>query len=116
MKIKNKGRKKYWLSNKRTDGLGKEAIQFAEKWADFLEEEMAKGQKLEKIAEKCREKAAIAVPIMSYQLQFAVIYLSEVWEHGERLCRWHNLKYQVRKEGVRANKEGRVLDPFIFQI
>jgi hypothetical protein len=45
-----------------------------------------------------------------------VSMLSQVWEHGEQLRTWHNLKTQLRDEGERANKSGGVLNPALLNV
>ena len=42
--------------------------------------------------------------------------LSQVWEHGEELRRWHNLDTQIHDEGEKANDEGSVLNPALLGV
>ena len=46
----------------------------------------------------------------------AVSTLVAVWEHGEALRRWHNLKTQIGNEGERANASGGVLNPALLTV
>jgi len=39
-----------------------------------------------------------------------------VWAHGEALRLWHNLKYQLRDEGEKANETGGVLNPALLNL
>lgn len=43
-------------------------------------------------------------------------FFASVWEHGEELRRWHNIKYQIRDEGAKANETGAVINPAIISI
>lgn len=90
---------------------------FAEAWANLMEEQMAQGKKLENIAsssEKQIDKDLGQYGLTGFQYGCAVSILSQVWEYGEELRRWHNLKTQIGNEGEKANERGTVLNPALL--
>lgn len=54
--------------------------------------------------------------LTGFQYGAAVSILSQCWEHGEELRRWHNLDIQIGDEGERANASGGVLNPALLNI
>jgi hypothetical protein len=66
-------------------------IQFAQRWADLMEERM-KTSELKDIAEEtCAE--AITEEITGAMYGCAVSVLAKHWKHGKALQKWHNNKY-----------------------
>ena len=76
---------------------------------------MANGETVEAVAEQAGQDADID-GITGFMYGCAVSTLSKVWEHGEQLRRWHNLKTQIKDEGERANESGGVLNPALLNI
>jgi len=98
-----------------TDAYGGRVISYAEDWANFMEREMAAGQTLEACA-KATSREADTDGITGFMYGAAVSILAAVWQHGEALRRWHNLKTQLGTEGERANASGGVLNPALLNI
>ena len=48
--------------------------------------------------------------ITGFMYSMAVGILAKCWTHGEELRQWHNLDSQIRNEGEKANKSGKVLN------
>lgn len=92
------------------DGYGGAVMTYAERWARMMEARMAKGERIADIAEECSHLADDE-GITGFMYGAAVSTLAAVWVHGEALRLWHNLKYQLRDEGNRANDNGGVLNP-----
>jgi hypothetical protein len=98
---------------------GATVIVYVEKWADKMEARLAEGARLEDIADETSHEANRELGkwgITGFQYGAAVSILSEVWEHGEELRRWHNLKTQLGNEGERANETGGVLNPALLNV
>ena len=98
-----------------TDPYGGRVMSYAEDWANFMEREMAAGQSLEDCAEATSQEANTD-GITGFMYGAAVSTLAAVWQHGETLRRWHNLKWQLGTEGERANASGGVLNPALLNI
>lgn len=100
---------------KNTDPYGRRCFTYAEEWADLMEAAMASGETLTQCAERTSHTADTD-GITGFMYGVAVSLLSSVWEHGEELRRWHNLKTQIKDEGEKANKSGGVLNPALLNI
>ncbi len=98
-----------------TDPYGHRVMTYAEDWANFMERELARGAKLEDIAE-ATSREADTDGITGFMYGAAVSTLAAVWEHGEALRRWHNLETQIGTEGERANASGGTLNPALLNI
>lgn len=94
---------------------GERCYTYARDWADLMERHMAKGKKLQDVAEKCSHQADTD-GITGFMYGTAVGILAKCWAHGEELRRWHNLKTQLGKEGEKANASGGVLNPALLKI
>jgi hypothetical protein len=103
------------VKNNSGDPYGFRILQYAADWASFMERDLIPGMQISDVAEKTSREADTD-GITGFMYGAAVSMLSEVWEHGEALRRWHNLKTQVRDEGERANETGAVLNPAILNI
>jgi len=101
--------------NKNTDSYGRACFDYAERWADLMEKEMAAGEKLEDIAKQTSHEANTE-GITGFMYGAAVGILAEAWVYGEALRRWHNLEIQIGDEGERANEKGTVLNPALLTI
>jgi len=117
MKLKNEERWNEYV-NANTDPYGGCCVKYAEAWANEMEARMAKGETLE----ACADDAGHVVDrrpqfgITGFMYGMAVNILSQCWEHGEALRRWHNLQYQINDEGERANESGGVINPAVMVV
>lgn len=114
MKIRDK---EYWEEEKRlnTDPYGACVIRYVERWANLMEVQIAKGKEIKDIADETRFEANtgdITLALYGY----AVKILVQCWKYGEELRRWYNLKYQMKDEGIKANRGGTVLNPAVFEL
>lgn len=107
------GWKKACDANK--DGYGGAVMTYAERWARMMEARMAKGERIADVADECSHLAD-EEGITGFMYGAAVSTLAAVWIHGEALRLWHNLKTQIRDEGVRANESGGVLNPAMLSL
>ena len=101
---------------KNQDSYGACTYRFSAKWAHYMEREMAKGKKVEDIAEDCCSEADKDEGISGFMYGCAVEILSNAWEHGEELRKWHNIDTQIGNEGEKANESGGVLNPAVMSI
>lgn len=101
------------IVEKNQDDYGSCVIRYAARWANLMEQKIATGAKLEDIADKTSHEADVE-GITGFMYGCAVSFLSQVWEHGEQLRRWHNLSAQIRNEGEKANESGGVLNPALL--
>lgn len=114
MQVGNQANWDNWRKNN-TAGYGRAIMAYAERWANLVEEGMASGMPLEKIAKKASHDADTE-GITGFMYGTAVQVLATSWAHGEDLRRWHNLDTQIHNEGEEANKSGRVLNPALLNI
>ncbi len=98
-----------------SDGYSGAVMNYAERWARLMEARMSKGERIADIADDCSHLAD-SEGITGFMYGCAVGILSKVWQHGEALRLWHNLKTQIKDEGVRANESGGVLNPAMLSI
>lgn len=98
MKLKNKeGWEKFATIN--NDPYGSCVVRYAERWANMMEQEMENGKTLIEIADATSHKADTE-GITGYMYGCAVSILSQVWEHGEELRKWHNKEYGYEGNGT----------------
>ena len=102
--------------NANQDPYGKAAVDFAEQWANIMEERMAGDETVLPSIAKQASHDADTEGITGFMYGCAVSILSQVWEYGEALRRWHNLDTQIKNEGERANASGGVLNPALLKI
>ena len=109
---------KEWVEKNKYDPYSKACVDFAEAWADAMEQRMDGGADLEQIAnETCSEvDNRPGFGITGFMYGMVVTILADVWEHGETLRRWHNLETQMKNEGEKANERGSVLNPAIITL
>lgn len=114
MALKDEGA---WLEfqQKNTDSYGSGVVSFTERWARLMQARMADGVTLGDIADECCS-VADNEGITGFMYGCAVSILAQVWEHGEDLRHWHNLKTQLHDEGERANETGGVLNPALLSV
>lgn len=103
-----------WKAQQKDD-YSREIFNYAERWADLMEAELAKKRLLKTVADKASHDAD-TTGITGFMYGAAVSVLSQCWTHGEELRQWHNLKTQIGKEGEAANRKGGVLNPAILNI
>jgi hypothetical protein len=96
-----------------TDPYGAGVVRYAERWARLMQARMADGSKLEDIAKQASHDADNE-GVTGFMYGCAVSMLSQTWEHGEELRRWHNLDSQLGAEGEKANATGGVLNPALL--
>ena len=101
MKIKTSAEQAYqnFVEVNSNDGYSYAVVAYMIRWADLMEAEMAKGKKLEDIAEKT-SRDADKEGITGFMYGCAVAALAEFWEYGEELRQWHNSKYGHHGDGV----------------
>ena len=82
------------------DPYGKECFDYAERWANQMEEKISDGSELKDIAESTSHSADTN-GITGFMYGMAVSILSQMWTHGEELRKWHNKEYnQPEAKGV----------------
>ncbi|AMO25884.1 hypothetical protein Blue_061 [Bacillus phage Deep Blue] len=84
---------------KNTDGYGSGIFRYVEKWANLMEAEINKGAKVKDIAQKLSHDADTE-GITGFMYGAAVSILSQCWEHGGELKKWHNKEYDYEGDGV----------------
>lgn len=106
-----------WEEIKRanTDPYGARILSYAEDWARLMQVELANGKALKDCANDLSHLADYD-GITGFMYGSAVLILSECWQHGEELRRWHNIATQLGNEGEKANESGGVLNPAILNI
>ena len=97
------------------DPYGLAVYQYAERWANLMEERIAAGASLSDVADTASHDADTE-GITGFMYGCAVGILAKVWKHGEELRQWHNLKTQIGNEGESANKSGGVLNPALLNV
>lgn len=100
-----------------TDPYSNATVQYARRWADLMEAELAEGKELEAIAEPTSYVASEEHGgVTGFMHGAAVSALAKWWVHGEQLRQWHNLHTQLGTEGEKANKTGGVLNPALVSV
>ena len=103
----------YKSLNNNQDPYRKAIHDFAEKWANLMEEEVDNGYSIEDVANKTSHKADTE-GITGFMYGAAISILSNCWVYGEELKQWHNLKTQLTGGGEEANKSEAVLNPTVL--
>lgn len=98
-----------------TDDYGSCAVRYAARWAAMMEARIAAGAAVADCAADASHEADVE-GVTGFMYGCAVSILAAVWERGEELRRWHNLKTQIGDEGARANATGGVLNPALLTI
>lgn len=98
--MKTKDEKVYldW-KEKNTDPYGSCIFRYAERWAEMMEEQIARGKTIKEIADKTSHDADTE-GITGFMYSCAVSILTQCWEHGEKLRKWHNKEYDYEGDGV----------------
>lgn len=118
MQIKTDKQTEYdrWRETSSEDFYSKGIVDFAERWASIMEEQIAAGATVADCAKATSREADCDMGISGFMYGCAVQTLATFWEHGEALRRWHNIDTQIGSEGARANEEGGVLNPALLSI
>lgn len=87
-----------WKKNNE-DPYGAGVFSFAERWAELMEKEIKKGNKVKDIAERT-SRYADTDGITGFMYGSAVQILSTCWKYGEELRVWHNSRYNYEGNGV----------------
>jgi len=82
-----------------TDDYGRGVYVFAERWANTMEREIAKGKRLADIAQDTSHEADTD-GITGFMYGCAVNILTHCWVHGEELRKWHNNRFNHSGDGV----------------
>jgi hypothetical protein len=114
MKYKNKELWDIGLA-KNQDPYGNRCYTYARDWANLMEVCIESGETIKQCAKET-SRIADTDGITGYMYGVSVSLLSECWEYGEELRKWHNIKTQIGNEGEKANNSGGVLNPAIMQI
>lgn len=101
--------------NKNSDPYSLRCFTYAEEWANLMEKEIIKGERIEEVADRC-SRVADYDGITGFMYGCAVSILSKYWIYGKQLREWHNISIQLGNEGVEANKKGTVLNPALLSI
>ena len=102
-------------TEKNSDPYSHAVVTYTERWAELMEKAISDGKELEDIAQALSREADTE-GITGFMYGCAVSALASFWIHGDRLRRWHNLKYQLKDEGEKANQQGSVLNPAVLNI
>ena len=93
---------KDWL-DKNTDPYGRACFTYAERWAEMLEKKIDEVGDAEKAilenADQLSHEADVE-GITGFMYGMAVSILSQCWEYGEELRKWHNKEYDYEGDGV----------------
>jgi uncharacterized protein YgiM (DUF1202 family) len=98
MKVKDIQVYEDWKA-KQKDGYGQAIFRYAEKWAGLMENAIENGEKVKDVAEKLSHEADTE-GITGFMYGASVSILSQCWEHGEKLRKWHNNEYAYEGDGV----------------
>lgn len=91
-----------WYNNN-LDPYGHAVYTFAERWAELMEKDIEEcgGPTAAAIANfEKREREADTEGITGFMYGCAVGILSDCWEYGEVLRKWHNKEYNYEGDGV----------------
>ena len=92
--------------NKNKDAYGSTILDFAEKWAELLEQYIkdepadSVEDNIGKHAEKACDETDKGFGISGFAYGCAVSFLSDAWMYGDILRAWHNKKYSYMGSGV----------------
>lgn len=99
MKLCEASKWEQWVENN-TDPYGKAVIDYAERWANLMEERIENGETVADCAKETSNEADID-GITGFMYGASVGVLATSWAWGEELRRWHNADYgQPNAQGV----------------
>lgn len=103
---------RWWAIN--SDPYSRAAAQFAVTWAELMEKGMTVQLGDKEFSSLAAESsiAADTEGVTGAMYGAAVGALAHLWEHGDRLRRWHNARYGVLEEQAK----GGVVDPCMVTI
>lgn len=81
------------------DPYSNAVVRYAERWANLMEFRIASGDKIVDIADSTSREADTE-GITGFMYGCAVNVLSQLWEYGEELRKWHNKEYNYEGDGV----------------
>lgn len=93
------------------DPYSKACVDYAEKWADLMEESLANEESLEDTWKQLSHKADTD-GITGFMYGCAVQALAHFWVHGEQLRILHNRNYGVLEETAK----GSTVNPAILEL
>lgn len=101
MKIKNGKEKDYeeFVKVNSSDGYSYAVVKYMNKWAELMESKIDAGEQLENIANKTSHEADTE-GITGFMYGCAVNALSQFWEYGDKLRKWHNKQYNYNGDGT----------------
>ena len=114
MKISDEIAWKKWRDANMDGGYGQAVIEYAERWANLVEDRTAGNEILLESVVKQASHDADTEGITGFMYGAAVSVLATSWAWGERLRKWHNLDTQIGVEGERANRGKGVLNPALL--
>ena len=74
-------------------------VNYVKRWAELMEKEIESGSKVADIADRTSHEADTE-GITGFMYGCAVSVLSQLWEYGEDLRKWHNKEYNYEGDGV----------------
>ena len=89
--------------DKNSDGYSRACFTYAERWAELLEVEISKTDDVMKCIVENADRLsneADTEGITGFMYGCAVSILSQYWEYGEELRKWHNKEYNYDGKGV----------------
>lgn len=94
---------KTWY-DKNSDGYSRACFTFAERWAELMEDAISNSTNspMEVIINQADSLARVADTdgITGFMYGCAVGILSQTWQYGEELRKWHNKEYNYGGNGV----------------
>ena len=102
MQFKDEAAKEVWdemVEKNSHDPLGKGVVDYARRWAKYMQALIAEGKTVVEIAEQASYDADIE-GITGFMYGCAVNALSQSWKYGEELRKWHNKDYGYDGDGV----------------
>ncbi len=108
MKIINEDRYQQYIKETPNSPYKEAVLHFSMDWADYMELDIEFGKmqgiKPEEVIASCADrtyrKANESYNITQLMYGYSVSLLSQVWEYGEILRRWHNSQYAHYSDGV----------------
>jgi hypothetical protein len=89
---------------KNSDPYGRACFTYAERWAGMMEEkiEASEEDEMKVIVDNAKQLSyeADKEGITGFMYGAAVSILSQCWEYGEFLRKWHNKEYEYDGDGV----------------
>ena len=118
MKIKDQAAWDRWVAANSSDDYSKCCLDFASAWAEDMEARLDVGATVSDCAQVAFSEVdnRPGFGITGFMYGAVVSMLSQCWEHGEDLRRWHNVDTQIGDEGIKANESGGVLNPAMLSV